>query len=141
MDSYYINLSLKEAKKAYFHNEVPVGAVLVNNNIVVKGYNKKYVDKISTRHAEIIVIEKMCKKINDWRLDNCVLYVTLQPCLMCVGAIIESRIKKVVFGCWRESVDNSYLKLFAENNIEVVFGIEESECSNLLKKFFKDRRK
>lgn len=141
MNDYYMKLALNEARKAYKKNEVPVGAVLIKGNIVIKGYNKKYSKNISTKHAEIIVIDKMCKKINDWRLDDAILYVTLQPCLMCIGAIIESRIKKVVFGCFRESVDNHCINLLEKNNVEVLFGVEKEECSLLLKNFFKDIRK
>ena len=96
-----MNLAIKMARFAYMRNEVPVGAVVINcdNNMVTKGYNQKNSSKLVTKHAEIIAIERMCKKIGDWRLSNCVLYVTLEPCLMCIGAIIESRIKKVVIGC------------------------------------------
>lgn len=137
-----MNLAIKLAKKAYKKNEVPVGALLIDfdKNIVTKAYNKKDITKLATKHAEIIVIEKMCKKIGDWRLDNCTLYVTLEPCLMCIGAIIESRIKKVVIGCG-SNYDENYINILRKNKIEVVEGVLSEKCSALLKDFFKEKRK
>jgi len=136
-----MNLAYIEALKAYKNNEVPVGAVLVMGDKVVSGYNKKEKTKVSIKHAELIVIEKMCKMINDWRLNDSVLYVTLEPCLMCVGAIIESRIKRVVIGCNRSFEKESFINLLIKNDIEVVFDVESDKCRCLLKKFFDERRK
>lgn len=141
MDCYYMKKAINEAKIAYQKNEVPVGAVVVDfkKNIVVSSYNKKNITKIATKHAEIIAIEKMCKKIGDWRLENCVLYVTLEPCLMCAGAIIESRIKKVIIGCSRD-IECNVVGFLEKHNVEIVVGVEKEECSNLLKAFFKEKR-
>ncbi len=98
LDQKYMKIALKEAEKAFQLDEVPVGAVIIqNNHILSKAYNKKETSKNATAHAEIIAIQKACKKIGDWRLNNCVLYVTLEPCEMCMGAIKEARISKVVY--------------------------------------------
>ena len=91
--------AIKEAKKALALNEIPVGAIIVKNGkIIARGYNKKETKNDATRHAEIIAIEKACKKMKTWHLNECELYVTLEPCLMCCGAIIQSRIKKIYYG-------------------------------------------
>lgn len=137
-----MNLAIKMAKFAYTRNEVPVGAIVVNcdNDMVTKGYNQKNSSKLITKHAEIIAIERMCKEICDWRLSNCVLYVTLEPCLMCIGAIIESRIKKVVIGC-NNSHNQDLIGILRKNNIEVVENVLSNECSMILKDFFKAKRK
>lgn len=137
-----MNLAIKMAKFAYMRNEVPVGAIVVNcdNDMVTKGYNQKNSSKLITKHAEIIAIERMCKEIGDWRLSNCVLYVTLEPCLMCIGAIIESRIKKVVIGC-NNSHNQDLIGMLRKNNIEVVENVLSNECSMILKDFFKAKRK
>ena len=137
-----MNLAINMAKFAYMRNEVPVGAIVVNcdNDMVTKGYNQKNSSKLITKHAEIIAIERMCKEIGDWRLNNCVLYVTLEPCLMCIGAIIESRIKKVVIGC-NNSHNQDLIGILRKNNIEVVENVLSNECSMILKDFFKAKRK
>lgn len=137
-----MNLAINMAKFAYMRNEVPVGAIVVNcdNDMVTKGYNQKNSSKLITKHAEIIAIERMCKEIGDWRLSNCVLYVTLEPCLMCIGAIIESRIKKVVIGC-NNSHNQDLIGILRKNNIEVVENVLSNECSMILKDFFKAKRK
>ena len=137
-----MNLAINMAKFAYMRNEVPVGASVVNcdNDMVTKGYNQKNSSKLITKHAEIIAIERMCKEIGDWRLSNCVLYVTLEPCLMCIGAIIESRIKKVVIGC-NNSHNQDLIGILRKNNIEVVENVLSNECSMILKDFFKAKRK
>lgn len=137
-----MNLAIKMAKFAYTINEVPVGAIVVNcdNDMVTKGYNQKNSSKLITKHAEIIAIERMCKEIGDWRLSNCVLYVTLEPCLMCIGAIIESRIKKVVIGC-NNSHNQDLIGILRKNNIEVVENVLSNDCSMILKDFFKAKRK
>lgn len=94
----YMDLAIKLARKAEKNGDVPVGAVIVNSNkVIAKAYNKKEKNKIATKHAEIIAIEKACKKIKDWRLNDCTLYVTMEPCIMCTGAIIQSRIKKIIY--------------------------------------------
>ena len=94
----YMKIAIKEAIKAKNKGDVPVGAVVVvGNKVISKAYNKKEHKKNSTKHAEILAISKACKKINSWHLDNCTLYCTMEPCMMCCGAIIQSRIKKVIY--------------------------------------------
>ena len=142
MEKYMIE-ALKEAKKAFELGEVPIGAVIVKDNkIISRAFNKKESSNLATSHAEILAINKACKKLNNWRLLDCTLYVTVEPCLMCCGAIIQSRIKKVVYGTPNEyygaveSIDNTLKKY----NIEVENNILQNECSNIMKEFFKKRR-
>ena len=139
----YMIEALKEAKKAFELGEVPIGAVIVKDNkIISRAINKKESSNLATSHAEILAINKACKKLNNWRLLDCTLYVTVEPCLMCCGAIIQSRIKKVVYGTSNEyygaveSIDNTLKKY----NIEVENNILQNECSNIMKEFFKKRR-
>ena len=137
MNEYYMNLAIKEAKKAYKYEEVPVGAVIVKNNkVIAKAYNKKEKTKNVTKHAEIIAISKACKKLKNWRLDDCEIYVTMEPCMMCSGAINQSRIKKIVYGIKNENYGSTdQLK-----NIEIISLVCEKECKNLVQSFFKKRR-
>lgn len=139
----YMMEALKEAKKAFELGEVPIGAVIVKDNkIISRAFNKKESTNLATSHAETLAINKACKKLNNWRLLDCTLYVTVEPCLMCCGAIIQSRIKKVVYGTSNEyygaveSIDNTLKKY----NIEVENNILQNECSNIMKEFFKKRR-
>jgi len=146
-DIYFMRKALKEAQKAYEIDEVPVGAVLVDENgkIVAKGYNKKETKEDVTSHAEIEAIRKASKKTNNRRLNNLTLYVTVEPCLMCAGAIISSRIKRVVFGAYEEHTGALLSRIYAHNlensSIEVVGGILEEESKKLIQKFFKEKRK
>ena len=134
---YYMNIAIKEAKKAQRRGEVPVGAVIVKNNkIISKAYNKKEKTKNSIMHAEIIAISKKCKKLKKWRLDDCEMYVTMEPCMMCTGAIEQSRIKKIVYGVKNEKFGfTKYTK-----NIEIISQVCENECKSILQLFFKKRR-
>lgn len=148
MNKKYMNLALKEAKKAYKNDDVPVGAIIVKDNKVIsKAHNQKEKKKNATRHAEIIAIEKACKKLKTWHLDNCILYVTLEPCLMCAGAIIQSRIKKIVYATssekfgYIESIDNILLNKKNNHIVEIEKGICCSDSQKLLKDFFKQKRK
>ncbi|MEN2984000.1 MAG: nucleoside deaminase [Dictyoglomaceae bacterium] len=138
IDEFYMNIAIKEAKKALDKKEVPVGAVLVdkNGNILAKGYNLKEKKKDPSAHAEIIVIRKASKKLNNWRLEGCSLYVTLQPCLMCFGALVQARIKRLIFGAY-DPKENIFETIYSNYNIEIKGGVLEEECSNLLKSFFK----
>lgn len=134
---YYMNLALKEAKKAYIKDDVPVGCIIVKNDkIIAKAYNKKENKNIATYHAEIIAIEKACKKLKTWHLEDCVLYTTLEPCMMCCGAIQQSRIKKIIYGT--ENITYSGTKYIT--GIDII-NMKNIECCNLLKKFFKMKRK
>lgn len=145
-DIYFMNLALKEAKKAYNNDEVPVGAVLViNNQVVSRGYNNRQKNKDVLGHAEIIAIKKATKKLDAWILEGATLYVTLEPCLMCAGVILQSRIKRVVYATNEPKfgVVESKMKIFDEkfnHQIEVTKGVLQEESSNLLKEFFKHKR-
>ena len=137
MNEYYMNIAIKEAKKAYKYGEVPVGAVIVKNNkIISKAFNKKEKTKNVTKHAEIIAISKACKKLKNWRLENCIIYVTMEPCMMCSGAIEQSRIKKIICGIKNENYGSTdQLK-----NVEIISQVCEEECRELVQSFFKKRR-
>lgn len=144
---YFMKEALKEAKKAYKKLEVPVGVVIVkDNNIISRAYNKKEEKNNPTQHAEIIAIEKACKKLKNWRLNGCQMYVTLEPCPMCAGAIINSRIEKVYIGTKDEKTGacGSKLNLLQEYNfdtqVEIEIGLLQDECKNILKDFFKELR-
>ena len=147
-DFYYMNLALKEAKKSYEIDEVPVGCVIVKDDVVIaKSHNVREKTNNVFSHAEVIAIKKACKKLNSWKLDGATLYVTLEPCLMCSGAILQSRIKKVVFATHEPKFGTagSIINVFDENNkfnhkVEIVSGICQEESSKLLKVFFKEKR-
>lgn len=146
-DEEYMKIALKEAEKAKNKDEVPIGAVIVlNDKIISKAYNNRNSSKIATHHAEILAIEKACKKLNDWRLDNATIYVTLEPCPMCAGAIANARIKKIVFGAFDKTGNNKNLvneiclDTRLNHKVEIVGGILEEDCANLLTSFFKKKR-
>lgn len=143
----FLDIAYLEAKKAFLHDEVPVGAVLVKDNqIIAKGYNLKEKKQIATKHAEIVVIEKASTKLKNWHLDDCVLYVTLEPCAMCAGAILQSRIKKVVYGAKDlkggaiESVCSLYEIKKWNHHPETQY-YEDKKCSQILSNYFKNKRK
>ena len=139
--------ALKQARKAYALGEVPIGCVVVyEDKIIARGYNRRNTDKNTLSHAEITAINRASKKMGDWRLEGCTLYVTLEPCQMCAGAIIQSRISKVVMGAMnpKAGCGGSILNILqmAEFNhqAEVERGILEKECSEILQDFFKALR-
>lgn len=143
----FMKTAYKLALKAYEIGEVPIGAVIVKDGkVIAKAYNKRNFKKLATAHAEILAIEKACKKLGDWRLDGCEMYVTLEPCPMCAGAIVNSRIKKLYFGAYERksgSVFSNYQILFKgglNHTVEAEGGILEEDCSSLLKNFFKSKR-
>ena len=145
---YYMKLALKEAKKAYKKLEVPVGAVIVKDGkIISRAHNQKETKTDTTKHAEILAIQKASKKLKSWRLIDCEMYVTLEPCTMCAGAIINSRIKKIHIGAMDEKTGavGSVLNLFEDytfnHKVEYEIGILKEECENILKTFFKELRK
>lgn len=145
---YYMKQALKEAEKAYKKLEVPVGAIIVKDEkIIARTYNQKESKTDTTKHAEILAIQKASKKLNSWRLIDCEMYVTLEPCTMCAGAIINSRIKKVYIGAMDEKTGavGSVLNLFEDYKFnhkpEVEKGILKEDCESLLKQFFKELRK
>lgn len=144
---YYMKQALKEAKKAYKKLEVPVGAVIVKDGkIIARAHNQKETKTDTTKHAEILAIQKASKKLESWRLIDCEMYVTLEPCSMCAGAIINSRIKKVYIGAMDEKTGavGSVLNLFEDytfnHKVEAETGVMEKECQETLKKFFKELR-
>ena len=143
MNEKYMNIALIEANKAYKKNEVPIGCVIVKNNkIISKAYNKKEKTNVVTKHAEIIAIEKACKKLKTWHLNDCILYTTVEPCLMCTGAIIQSRIKKVVYATENEKY-GSLNKIVKENKskLEIEKNILAEKSISLLQNFFNKKRK
>lgn len=145
---YFMKETLKEAEKAYKKLEVPVGAIIVKDGkIIARAYNQKESKTDTTKHAEILAIQKASKKLKSWRLIDCEMYVTLEPCTMCAGAIIHSRIKKVYIGAMDEKTGavGSVLNLFKDYKFnhkpEVEKGILKEDCESLLKQFFKELRK
>lgn len=145
---YYMKLALNEARKAYECGEVPIGAVLVKDDeVIAAGYNLREIKQISISHAEMIVIEEGCKALNSWRLENTTLYVTLEPCPMCSGAIVLSRIPQLVFGASdpKGGCAGTLMNLVEEERFnhqaEVISGVLEKECSSILSDFFKELRK
>ncbi|MEJ5165981.1 MAG: nucleoside deaminase [Thermoanaerobaculia bacterium] len=141
-EEYFMKIALKEAEKAYKNGEVPVGCVIIKDGKVIgRGHNKKEKLKKATSHAEIIALERACQRSGDWRLEGCEIFITLEPCVMCAGAIKEARIKKIYFGAFDEKNGYSlYLKDFFKDE-EVKGGILEKEARELLKNFFKDLRR
>jgi tRNA(adenine34) deaminase len=133
-----MSLALNEAKKAYKKNEVPVGCVIVKDNkVIAASHNKKEKKNIILAHAEILAIIKASKKLHTWRLENCILYVTLEPCAMCMAAISQSRVKKIIIS----SKNNKKLEEYdIIDSITKDYGILESESSQLLKTFFQSLR-
>ena len=147
MQEKYMKEALKEAKKAYDKLEIPVGCVIVKDGkIVARGHNLKETKFDTTKHAEIIAIQKASKKLNSWRLIDCEMYVTLEPCSMCAGAIINSRIKKIYIGTMDKKTGacGSVLNLFEDyefnHKVEVENGLLKNECEKILKDFFKELR-
>ncbi len=146
MDEKYMKEALRLAKKAASLGEVPVGAVIVRDGkIIARGYNRRETDQNGLAHAELTAMLRACKKLGSWRLEDCTLYVTLEPCPMCAGAIINTRIPRVVIGA-RDPKGGAMggvtdLNAYPWNHHpEVVFGVSEEECGGILKAFFKELR-
>ena len=143
----YMKQAIREARKAYALGEVPIGCVIVNEGkIIGRGYNRRNTDKNTLSHAEITAIKKASKKMGDWRLEGCTLYVTLEPCQMCAGAIVQARIDEVVMGSMnpKAGCGGSILNLLEmpefNHQVKVTRGIMEEECSQMLTNFFKELR-
>ena len=142
----FMQRALELAEIARSKGEVPVGAVVVKDNkIIGEGYNRRETDGSATAHAEIIAIEAACKTLGSWRLENCTLYVTLEPCAMCAGAIVNSRIKMVVFSCEDYKAGAfggmcDFAKLPFNHQPEIIIGVMEEESRSILQGFFKDLR-
>ena len=143
----YMKEAIRQAKKAYALDEVPIGCVIVQDGkIIARGYNRRNTDKNTLAHAELTAIRKASRKTGDWRLEDCTMYVTLEPCQMCAGAIVQSRMKKVVIasmnpkaGC-AGSVLNLLQMAAFNHQVEIERGLLEEECSKMLSQFFRELR-
>lgn len=147
IDEKYMRIALKEAKKAQEEDEVPVGCILVKDDkIIARAHNKKENSKSPLAHGEILAIQKACKKIDAWRLNGVTLYVTLEPCPMCAGAILESRIDRVVYGVEeiKSGALGSSFNLFEQKNLNhhpiIKGGVLKEECKEILTSYFKNKR-
>lgn len=147
IDQKYMREAIKQAKKVYALEEVPIGCVIVyDGKIIGRGYNRRTIDKNPLAHAEIQAIRKASRKMGDWRLEDCTLYVTLEPCQMCSGAIVQARIKRVVVGCMNPKAGcaGSILNLLDvkefNHQVELTTGVREEECSRMMKEFFRELR-
>ena len=146
-DIKYMKEAVKQAKKAYALGEVPIGCVIVyEDKIIGRGYNRRTIDKNTLAHAELQAIRKASRKMNDWRLEDCTLYVTLEPCQMCSGAIVQARIRRVVVVCMNPKAGcaGSIMNLLQvpqfNHQVELTTGIMGEECSRMMKTFFKELR-
>lgn len=138
-DIYFMEMALWEAKKAYELEDVPIGCVIVKDNqIIAKAYNRKEIDGVATYHAEVLAINEACRTLKTWYLDECTLYTTVEPCMMCTGAIIQSRISKIVYGTDNQAF--GYLRKLDNSKVEIKSGILKDECTNILSEFFRGRR-
>ncbi len=147
MQEQFMKEALKEAKKAYNKLEIPVGAIIVKDGkIIARAHNIKEEKQDTTKHAEIIAIQKASKKLETWRLNDCEMYVTLEPCAMCAGAIIQARLKKLYIGTMdpKTGACGSVLNLLKDfkfnHNVELETGILKDDCEQILKNFFKELR-
>ena len=146
-DEKYMKQALKQAQKALEINEVPIGCVIVyEGKVIARGYNRRKADKNTLSHAELIAIKKASKKMGDWRLEDCTMYVTLEPCQMCAGAIVQARINRCVIGCMspKSGCAGSILNLLQmdefNHKVDIEKGVLEDECSAILSGFFVDLR-
>lgn len=146
-DEKYMKEAIKQAKKAAAEGDVPIGCIIVKEDkIIARGYNKRNAKKTTLAHAELLAIEKASKKLGDWRLEECTMYITLEPCQMCAGAIVQARIPRVVVGAMNKKAGcaGSVLNLFQvdafNHQVEFEHGILEETCSSMLSEFFKTLR-
>lgn len=146
-DEKFMKAAITQARKAYAIDEVPIGCVIVQNDkIIARGYNRRNNDKNTLTHAELSAIRKASKKTGDWRLEDCTMYVTLEPCQMCAGAIVQSRMKRVVIGSMNAKAGcaGSILNLLQmqqfNHQVEITRGVREEECSQMLSQFFRELR-
>lgn len=146
-DAHFMKEAIKQAKKAYMQDEVPIGCVIVQSDeIIARAYNKRNTQRNPLAHAEIMAINKAAKLVNDWRLEDCTMYITLEPCQMCAGAIVQARIPRVVIGSMNPKAGcaGSVLNLLQvqafNHQVELVKGVMEDECTEMLQNFFKELR-
>ena len=146
-DEKYMKEAIRQAKKAWKIEEVPIGCVIVRDGkIISRGYNRRTIDKNTLAHAELGAIKKASKKLDDWRLEGCTMYVTLEPCQMCAGALVQSRIDRVVVGCMNPKAGcaGSILNLLQmpefNHQVELETGVLEEECIQMMKDFFRELR-
>ena len=145
--TYFMELALEEAKKAYEIGEVPIGAIIVRDNqVIASAFNKRELGRNATHHAELLAIQEACEKLGGWRLIGCTMYVTLEPCLMCAGAIINSRLERLIYGA-RDPKAGAVQSLYhvledtrLNHQVEVIEGVLAAESSALLKDFFANLR-
>lgn len=145
MKDKFMAAALKCAQKAFDEGEVPIGAVVVlDGKIISRGHNRRTKKQIATAHAEIEAIEKACKKLGSWRIPECELYVTLEPCPMCMGAALNARIKKIYFGAPEDKGRSLTAEIASANllnhTIEVQGGVMQQECADILSRFFSEMR-
>lgn len=143
----YMDKAIRLAMRAYANGDVPIGCVIVHEDkIIARGYNKRNLKKTTLAHGEMLAIEQASKKLGDWRLEECTMYVTLEPCQMCAGAIVQARIPTVVIGCMNPKAGcaGSIINLFDikqfNHQVQVIKGVREQECSDMMKTFFKNLR-
>lgn len=146
-DETYMREAIRQAKKAYALGEVPIGCVIVYKaKIIGRGYNRRTIDKNTLAHAELTAIRKASRKMGDWRLEGCTLYVTLEPCQMCSGAIVQSRMDRVVIGCMNPKAGcaGSILNLLQmeefNHQVDITTGVLGEACSQMMKDFFRELR-
>ena len=147
-DEKFMKEAIKQAKKAEAIDDVPIGCVIVHEGkIIARGYNKRNTMKTTLAHAELLAIRKACKKLGDWRVENCTMYITLEPCQMCAGAIVQARIPRVVIGAMNKKAGcaGSILNMLEmkefNHQVQVTRGVLEEECSRMMRDFFKEMRK
>ena len=146
-DERFMRAALQQAKKAAALDEAPIGCVIVQDGrIIARGYNRRNTDHSATSHAELTAIRKASKKLGDWRLEGCTIYITLEPCQMCAGAIVQARISRAVIGCMsaKSGCAGSILNILQEprfnHQVEITRGVLETECAQILSSFFRDLR-
>lgn len=143
----YMDKAIAQAKRAYANGDVPIGCVIVHDGrIIARGFNKRNLKKTTLAHAEILAIEQASRKLGDWRLEECTMYVTLEPCQMCAGAIVQARIPEVVIGCMNPKAGcaGSIINLLDmkqfNHQVSVIKGVRQQECSDMMKQFFRELR-
>lgn len=143
----YMDKAIALARRAYANGDVPIGCVIVyDGKIIARGFNKRNLKKTTLAHAELLAIEQASRKLGDWRLEECTMYVTLEPCQMCAGAIVQARIPEVVIGCMNPKAGcaGSIINLLDmkefNHQVNVIKGIRQQECSGMMKKFFRELR-